>query len=273
MPEYYLQAYNANLCYEVDGTGPFIVIVAGGNGGAKLFKRFRDLLVKHFTVVLYDRRGFFRSKLTGPQDYSKRLDTDVDDLYKIMSNITKEKFILFGISSSGAILMDYLNKYPETLLKCFVHEPILYMEGLEGREEIRNYHLDIYNLYQNEGRNAAMRMFGSLGFNEVDSNILVERQKNDKENNWDYWFKHEWMQYPFAETDWNAAKSHQDKIVMLYGLNSVGLFTCEPGKAIAQHLGNEYVPFSGGHIGFYTNSQKFSAEFLQFCREHTLLLN
>lgn len=90
MPEYYLQVDNASLCYEIEGTGPFIIIVPGGNGGAKLFERFRNLLVKHFTVVLYDRRGYFRSRLTGPQDYSKRLDTDVDDIYKIMTALTEE---------------------------------------------------------------------------------------------------------------------------------------------------------------------------------------
>jgi hypothetical protein len=68
MPEQYLQVDGAKLCYEVEGSGPYIVFVARANGGHRLFRHSRDLLVKQFTVVLYDRCGYFRSELTGPQD-------------------------------------------------------------------------------------------------------------------------------------------------------------------------------------------------------------
>ncbi|KAG2230111.1 Alpha/Beta hydrolase protein [Thamnidium elegans] len=271
MPEHYLQADNANLCYEVEGTGPFIVIVPGGNGGSRLFRRFRDLLVEHFTVVLYDRRGYFRSNLTGPQDYSKRLETDVEDLRIIMANVTQEKFILFGISSSGALLMTYLNKYPETLLKLFVHEPMLYIDTFEGKDELQKFHLDTYNTYQTEGRNVAMEEFGNKYFNELDYYILVRKQKDDIVNNWDYWFQHEWKEYPFAKVDWKAVKTHREKTVLLYGIDSTGYNIREPGKAIAEYLNVEYLQFAGGHIGFYFESKKFFVNFIELCKKLSLL--
>jgi hypothetical protein len=33
----------------------------------------------YYAVVIYDRRGFSRSQLDGPQDYRHRLETDADD--------------------------------------------------------------------------------------------------------------------------------------------------------------------------------------------------
>ncbi|KAI9253688.1 Alpha/Beta hydrolase protein [Helicostylum pulchrum] len=208
MPEYYLQVDNTNLCYKVDGTGPFIVIVPGGNGGSRLFKGFRDLLVKHFTVVLYDRRGYFRSNLTDTQDYSKRLETDVGDLHRIMENVTQEKFIIFGISSSGVIVMTYLNKYPENLSKIIVHEPMLYIDTFEGRDELQKFHLETYNTYRTKGKNAAMEEFGNKHFNELDYKFVARKQKDGIVNNWDYWFQYEWREYPFAKIDWKTVKSH-----------------------------------------------------------------
>lgn len=77
MSEQYLQLEGANIRHEVKGNGPCIVFVAGGDGGYEPFRPFRNFLVKHFTVVLYNRRGYYKSKLTGPQDCSKRIDTDV----------------------------------------------------------------------------------------------------------------------------------------------------------------------------------------------------
>lgn len=91
--------------------------MAAGNESYKKFIPLRNFLIKHFTVVLYSRRGYYKSKLTGAQDYSKRIDTDVEDLYRIMKNITDKPFSLFASSSSGIVVLTYLNTHPCTVYK------------------------------------------------------------------------------------------------------------------------------------------------------------
>lgn len=104
-----LQVDGAKICYEVEGRGPYIFLVPGANGSEDLFIPLRNILIKCFTVVIYYRRGFCDSELCAPQDYTKKLENDVEDLYTLSKSITNEKFIVFSISSSGAVLSYFYN--------------------------------------------------------------------------------------------------------------------------------------------------------------------
>src|SRR5262245_53822427 len=64
-----LQVPGARLHYETRGSGPLMVMVPGANGEAGAFEAVAEHLAAHYTVVTYDRRGFSRSRLEGPQDY------------------------------------------------------------------------------------------------------------------------------------------------------------------------------------------------------------
>jgi hypothetical protein len=46
-----------------------------------------------YTVVTYDRRGFSRSYLEGPQDYEHRLETDADDVRSLIEHLMKERIL------------------------------------------------------------------------------------------------------------------------------------------------------------------------------------
>ncbi|KAG2209992.1 hypothetical protein INT47_003428 [Mucor saturninus] len=271
MSELYLQVDGANICYEVEGSGPHIVFVAGGNGGHLLFKRIRDLLVKHFTVVLYDRRGYFRSGLTGPQDYTRIVDDNVDDLYKLMKIVTNEKFIIFGISASAPIVFKYMANYPETIIKTFIHEPLWYLENYPKVKQVKDFYYRLYRLYHYEDRNASMTLIGRSLFNELDQHILVRNQKDDKTNNWSYWLEYELCESLFAKADMDLIKIYEDKLIFLHGEESVGCSILEPGAFIVETLEKETLPCPGGHIGFYTRPEAFAVNFVKLCQEKSIV--
>jgi alpha/beta hydrolase fold len=75
-----LEVPGARLYYETHGTGPVMVMVPGATGTADSFRRVTEHLVAQYTVAIYDRRGFSRSQLNGPQDYDHRLESDADDV-------------------------------------------------------------------------------------------------------------------------------------------------------------------------------------------------
>lgn len=54
MPKPYLQVERASIYFEVEGNGPYIIFVPGGDGGGAVFTPLRSHLIKHFTVVTYD---------------------------------------------------------------------------------------------------------------------------------------------------------------------------------------------------------------------------
>ncbi|KAI7891848.1 Alpha/Beta hydrolase protein [Mucor mucedo] len=271
MSEQYLEVNGANLCYEIEGSGPYIVFVAGGNGGHRLFRRIRDILTKHFTVVLYDRRGYFRSKLTGPQDYKKNVEANVEDLYRLMKHITDEKFVIFGISGAGPIIFKYLVTYPETISKMIAHEPVYFPENFPRKKDVQNFHNHLHRLLHYEGRNASMALIGTEYFNEADSYILVHNQKSDKTNNWTYWIEHECCEDPFINIDLNSIKAQSRKLMFLNGQDCRGYFVQEPGKFIAEAIGKETYTLPGGHIGFYTHSKEFAAELIKLCQVNSII--
>ncbi|GAA5809852.1 hypothetical protein MFLAVUS_003267 [Mucor flavus] len=265
MPEQFLQVNSARLCYEVKGDGPFIVFVAGGDGSYQPFTSLRDLLVKHFTVVLYSRRGYCKSKLTEPQDYTKRLDTDVQDLYTLMKSVTDETFSVFASSSSGIVALTYVNRYPDTVDKCFLHEPMVDLSALLDGRQLKSEHRKGIEIFEVYGRNAALVYYGELYLNKSDRYYMVDKQVSQVKSGWDYHFEHEAHQYLFTEVDMD--KVHRDKLVMLHGVESTESFISRPGAAFSKALGMEMVPLPGGHIGFYTDYKTFAVEFIKVCRE------
>ena len=56
-----LSVLGATLFYRVRGTGPLLLILAGGHGDADTTDGLCEQLIDYYTVVTYDRRGLSRS--------------------------------------------------------------------------------------------------------------------------------------------------------------------------------------------------------------------
>lgn len=109
---------DADIFYEMVGSGPAIVYVHGGYGGAsstvapreeQWVTRFQD----SYTVVTYDRRSAGRSEYTNT-DHT--LDVFVDDLRGLIEQLGIEKLILVGSSAGGPIALKYSLKYQDSLI-------------------------------------------------------------------------------------------------------------------------------------------------------------
>ena len=64
-----LKVPGAQLSYEVTGSGPLLILIPGAAGVGEVFRQVAHHLSAQHQVVTYDRRGFSRSSLDGPQDY------------------------------------------------------------------------------------------------------------------------------------------------------------------------------------------------------------
>ena len=58
-----LRVAGATLFYRVRGTGPLLLILAGGHGDADATDAICEQLIDRYTVVTYDRRGLSRSTI------------------------------------------------------------------------------------------------------------------------------------------------------------------------------------------------------------------
>jgi len=113
----------AQLYFEVIGDGPLLIMIPGAAGTGEVFRPLIGPLAEQYQVVTYDRRGFSRSELDGPQDYDHRLDTDADDVRRLIEELTDKPAIVFGNSSGAIVALEVLIRYPERVDTVVAYEP------------------------------------------------------------------------------------------------------------------------------------------------------
>ncbi|MDO3634589.1 alpha/beta fold hydrolase [Mycolicibacterium arseniciresistens] len=135
-----LDVPGAQLYYETRGNGPLFVIVPGASGVSDSFRKVATHLADHYTVMLYDRRGFSRSQLDGPQDYANRLHTDADDVRRLIQHLTDAPATVFGASSGAIVALDVLTRHPAVVSTVVPFEPPVVLQLSDGQKWVEFFH-------------------------------------------------------------------------------------------------------------------------------------
>jgi pimeloyl-ACP methyl ester carboxylesterase len=176
--------------------------------------------------------------------------------------------------SGGVVALRYLCTHPETVSKALTHEPAL-LSIMPEKEELKQFAIDIYELYKKEGRDVAMIKFGDLYCNENDKQMMRFSQGEadpERVKNSDYWFEHQLWQYPTTEFDWGRVKTcSQDKLIPVCGVENKGFFLYKPNALLAELTGTEIFIVPGGHFGYLTHAEQFAKEITEKLKtEHVI---
>ena len=122
------------IAFEKKGSGPALIIVSGALSQRDLFTEqstsLVDMLSKHFTVYVYDRRG--RGESTNVQPYS--VDREIEDIDALIENAGGET-CLYGVSSGGALSLQAAAKLgPNKVEKLAIYEAP-YGQGAQAFEK------------------------------------------------------------------------------------------------------------------------------------------
>lgn len=251
---------SAQVYYEVEGSGPLLILIPGASGTGESFRPLVSHLTAHYQVVIYDRRGFSQSKLGGPQDYTHRLATDADDVRRLIEHVTDQPAMVFGNSSGALVALEVLIRFPERVQIVMAHEPPI-VSLLPDEGEWLSFFDRVYETSRTQGVPAAMHQFASRVLGNVDHQVL-ERAMREHANeytlsNAGYWMEHEVRQYPRAEFDLTKLSAHAERIVLAGGRDSREQMTYQPNTILARLFGCDIIDFPGGHLGFLS----FPAEF------------
>jgi pimeloyl-ACP methyl ester carboxylesterase len=267
-----LEIPGARLYYEAHGSGAVMLMVPGASGTAESFKPVTEHLAAHYTVIIYDRRGFSRSQLVGPQDYDRRLETDADDVRRLIEHVSDEPAIVFGSSSGALVGLEVLTRHPALVRALVPHEPPA-MRLLPDGQKWVDFFFELYALYRQSGIEPALETFREKVLTESDWQAIARAQAAARARdariaeqiraNSVYWFEHELRQYPAVEIDVEALKDHADRVVPMAGRESNGYPAHEVSVALAEKLGRDLIELPGGHIGFVSNPGEFARELLQ----------
>ncbi len=255
-----LEVPGARLYYETEGSGPLLVLVPGGNGDGEVFKSFAAQLKQHYTVLRYDRRGFSRSELTAPQDYSVRLETDAEDIKRLIESQNGAPATVFGTSSGAVVTIALLTLFPEVVKTAVAHEPPL-LRFLPNWEEERNFYAHLFGVYRTEGAAVAMREFAEKTVDGPEKQMMQRGSPDGKPSkNRIYWFEHELREYPVTKFDIETLKRLSPKLIVTGGRDSVGQLPYVIASNLTQALGKTLLSVPGGHLGYLLHSEQFAKE-------------
>ena len=258
-----LDVPGARLYYETHGSGPLMLMVPGASGAGDGFKRVTQHLAAYNTVVTYDRRGFSRSKLDGPQDYDCRLETDADDVRRLIEHLRDEPATVFGASSGAIVALRLLTRHPSVVRILVPFEPPAVRVLPDGQRWV-DFFFEIYDLYRRCGIEPALKKFREEAFAESDRQAMARAPKDEYTlANATYWFEHELRQYPAAALDLNALEAHADRIVPVAGRESRGYPCYEASVELSKEFGQVLIELPGGHVGLLTQPAEFAGELLQ----------
>jgi acetyltransferase/esterase len=260
-----IEVPGARIYYETYGNGPLMLMIPGANGDADIFKMVTQYLAADYTVVTYDRRGFSRSILDGPQEYDYRLETDADDFRRLIEHLSDEPATVFGASSGAIVALEVLTHHPSVVHRLVPFEPPAVGVLPDGQKWV-DFFFGVYDLYRQSGMEPALKEFREHAFAESDRQIMARAR--DRQNgeyvlaNATYWFEHELRQYPAVDLDLDALEARADRIVPAAGRQSRSYPCYEVSVALGTKLGRDLIELPGGHVGYVAQPTEFARELL-----------
>jgi pimeloyl-ACP methyl ester carboxylesterase len=265
----FLTVPGAKLHYTTIGKGPLLLFIHGAGGRGEMFRPVAEQLASSFTVVTWDRRGYSKSTLEGPQDFTNRVEVDASDSSRLIEHISSDKSaFVFGTSSGAIVALTLLSRFPNNVLGLVAHEPpctdVLNAEDKRNTAGFMNF---IYDLYREKGPNEALQLFLSNFSVESESNHMLEcmdiRLDAEVRANTLFWFEFELKQYTSFCLDVSTLKKFATKIIPAAGALSGNGATVGPIMTLSVMLGQEVKHLPGAHIGYICHPNDFAASLSQ----------
>jgi pimeloyl-ACP methyl ester carboxylesterase len=258
----HLSVPGATLYYEVQGSGPVLLLICGGVYDADGYASLAQHFVDRFTVVTYDRRGNSRSRMDGP-DERQRIEVHGDDAHRLLTAVGGGPAYVFGNSSGAIVGLELAARHPEQVRVLVAHEPPLF-DLLPDRATYQDMFARIEEALATGGAWPAMQILGdTLQMGGGDAEQLGPDEQPSAEaqarmqKNMEYFITYEVPGFAPYAPDFAALRAV--RVVSVVGARSEGEPPYRAGVALAERLGSEPVIVPGDHGGFGTEHAAFAA--------------
>ncbi|MBB6471168.1 alpha/beta fold hydrolase [Sphaerisporangium rubeum] len=255
-----LDVPGAHLYYEIQGSGPVLLLIAGGNGDTAGFTALSRLLADRYTVVAYDPRGNSRSTLTEPPG-PQTVETHAEDAHLLLTEVTEHPAYVFGSSSGALVGLDLITRHPGQVRTLVAHEPPA-VTLLTDRDHWLTFLDAVRETYFTHGVDAAAAKFaGAMGQRPVmepqgDLPPHVQEIITRIRRNFDFFFAHEVTTFPRYEPDLQALRTLP--LIVAGGTASHHQMPYEAATSLATHLDLPLTPFPGDHVGYIPHAGAFA---------------
>lgn len=252
-----LSVPDAELYYEVRGTGPLVVLV-GAPMDADSFAPLADLLATDHTVLTTDPRGINRSPLHGEGSTPEQR---ADDLARLIRHVAAGPATVFGSSGGAVTALALAQAHPELVSTAIAHEPPL-DRLVEDADELLAASEQMMADYLAGDVIGAWKQFFALANIQVPDGMIEAMFGGDRDPRQvadeRFWFEHELRASVSWLPDTAALRDGGVRIVVGIGEESGGQLCERTSTALAAGLGIEPTRFPGDHTGFAEDPKPFA---------------
>jgi pimeloyl-ACP methyl ester carboxylesterase len=269
MKSSFLKAREAQLYYEVRGSGPLLLLIPGGPTDAGVFEGLSQHLADRYTVVAYDPRGNSRSTLDSPPE-EQRVDLHADDAARLIDELGDGPAYVFGTSGGAQIGLDLAARHPQRVRVLVAHEPPCIML-LDDPAKVLSNNQQLYEIYRRQGPGGAIQSFMAMNGMAAPPNSGPGTQPRPVmppaaaatfariEKNFDYFFRHGIGPLSLYRPDIQTLRASAPHIIVAVGSESAGQTAHRSGVALAAQLRIQPVVFPGDHGGYGPHAAEFAA--------------
>lgn len=265
MREGRLRTAGAEIFYRLQGEGPLLLFIQGGDGDADGCAPVVEALAARYTVLTYDPRGLSRSTVDHPpQDL--RLETHGEDAHALLAACADGPAIVCGISRGALVALDLASRHPGDVALLVVHEPpTTQLLPEQERERASAAQQAVEADFAQAGPMAAMKHFAEvldLDFQDREPGVDLPRPGPERLANLRFFLEHDAPAVRTYRLDIEALKRAPARIVVGAGETSAHVFTHRCAAELAKTLDAPLAMFPGGHAGPTTHPRGFGQRLL-----------
>lgn len=243
----------ATLRVRRTGSGPALLLIAGGLGAADSYRALAARLADEYTVLTYDRRGHF-----GSADHTESaipIARHAADARAVIQQSGFRHALVFATSAGAIIGLELASAHPDAVAGLIAHEPPA-VRLLPDADQWLGFAEHQLDLYEHGDLNGAFTQFiGSLAGAGVPDLRLV-RLPNEHE--WSVLFGRELRSFYHYLPDIAALRRCGAPIVPAGGVDSRGYYHYRPAERLAAELEVAFGQLPGAHLGPQRNPGAFA---------------
>jgi pimeloyl-ACP methyl ester carboxylesterase len=248
------------LYHEVVGSGPALLLVTGGTGGADEWAPVVPTLAEGLTVITYDRRGMSRSPR--PDGWTATsMAEQADDAAALLRALALASVTVVGHSGGASIACSLVVRHPELVRHAVLYEPPLLAVAPEGKAVVAGYQAMIDQAMAEGGPRRAMEAFmrANAGDQLVDELFasLPSAQRDLILDNGAVFFPIELPAFAAFVPDRDRMRASGVPLTVAVGAENRDTWFGAASRWLAEGTGAELVELPGGHVGYLTHPEAF----------------
>jgi pimeloyl-ACP methyl ester carboxylesterase len=261
-----VQTEGAEICFDYEGAGPLLLLIAGAGGSGQRYAPVSTLLKDEYTVVCYDRRCNARS--TGDPTRDADIAQQARDAAAVIKAMDAKQALVFGSSSGANIGLKLVEDMPELIAGLVAHEPpVLWV--LPDAQQWFIFGDEAEAIFKARGFGPALGRFAStlVGVTPPSPPPPGSEAARAAEVSWNFFFAHEIHNLSRYAPDLQHIKHGKVPMFAVSGRDSKDAYYARTAKIISEVIGCPHRVISSHHLAFVADPATFASELRAMLRE------